>query len=328
METELANQELAPLPFTYEQTYDQKKAVYEQWRISPVTIKGQENKPRKDQDIIQMVRKERESKDWFLTEYWRKKGQPNEQVEFTIDNSPITLYNWNEEQPFTERHIEEAKKALQELGSRFPQILNNLRWILIEDHQEPSLLGDPNKYPANGNSWSRWKTFRLFPRGMSFEPHRIQKASNFEGTLTHELTHLIVDGFRKEWNEKFKWELCDSYPNEWELKESPDGKKKVYFHKNTGEMAPQWRFPLQPEQCINYYAKQNTDEDICESMVAYIYDSELLEKASQDKLDILQKHDAKKPKPEVIAQRVAKDQIKLPEIRPETVYYFIKEPQS
>lgn len=215
---------------------------------------------------------------------------------------------------------------MEELGSRFPKAINNLKWILVEDYQEPSLLGDSTKYPANGHAMPKWNAFRLFPKGMELLSHRIQAASNFEGTLIHELTHLIVDDFKNDWKEKFIWKPCyDS--DEWEPKKSPDGTKAVYAHKKTGEMAPQWYFPLQPEQCINYYAKQNADEDICESMVAYIYDPELLKRVSPEKFNILQRHDSQRPKPDVTINRVPKEQIKLPKVKPEVVYYFIKEPQ-
>ena len=69
-------------------------------------------------------------------------------------------------------------------------------------------------------------------------------------------------------------------------------------------------------------------EDIAESMVAYIYDPDLLRAVSEDKYNILSNHDAKGPKPEVGSHRVATEDIRLPEVKPEAVYYYIKEPVS
>lgn len=77
-------------------------------------------------------------------------------------------------------------------------------------------------------------------------------------------------------------------------------------------------FSLQPDQCVNYYAKQNMEEDICDSMVAYIYDPQLLQGVSPDKLNIFQKHDAKQPLPQVTSKRMKKEEI---------VNYFIQEPE-
>lgn len=92
-------------------------------------------------------------------------------------------------------------------------------------------------------------------------------------------------------------------------------------------MSPQGLFPLQPDSCVNFYARQNMGEDIAESMVAYIYDPDFLKTISPEKFTILERHDANNPRQEVTAQRVPKDEIKLPEVKPELVYYYIKEPE-
>lgn len=163
---------------------------------------------------------------------------------------------------------------------------------------------------------------------MELVPHRITKTSNLEGTFIHESTHLIQQQFKPEWSEKFKWEDCYDHKDEWEVRPTPDGTKTRYFNKQTNEMAPNGQFPLQPEQCITYYAKINLGEDICDSMVAYIYDPDQLQKVSPDKFDILKKHDAKLPLPKISSKRIAKEEIKLPEIKEETVYYYVEEPKT
>lgn len=278
-----------------------------------------------------MVKTDRESQDWFTSEKWRNKGMSEEQIEFAVNGRQITVYNYSEKKPFTDEHIQGAERVFKEFASRFPKILEQVRWILIEDHQLPSAFGDPEKYPTNGYALRGWSAFQLYPRGMELFPFRIPAATNFEGTLTHELTHLIQSEFESEWGERFQWAYCfdDEYTDQWEVRETPtvgfDGTNKKLFNKETGEMAPQGQFPLQPDQCITFYAKQNMGEDICESMVAYVYDPELLKRVSEDKYNILAKHDAKQPRPEAFARRVPKEQIKLPEVQPETVYYYINE---
>lgn len=92
-------------------------------------------------------------------------------------------------------------------------------------------------------------------------------------------------------------------------------------------MSPQGQFSLQPDQCVTHYARQNMGEDICDSMVAYIYDPDLLRTVSSDKFDILAGHDAKKAHSKVATKRVSKEEIKLPEIKPETIHYYIEEPE-
>lgn len=319
---------LPPLPFAYQRTNNPDETEFHQWRVYPVISEGKKNEPYRDEEIIQMVKKDRESKDWFLAEHWRKKGTPTEQIEFTINGRQITVYNYNQDKPFTDDHIQRTSRVFQELASRFPKILDQLRWVLIDDYQIPSAFGDPEKYPTNGSAHRDWKAFRLYPRGTELTPHRIAAATNFDGTLTHELTHLIESEFEPEWGERFKWGYCfdDGYKDEWEARLTPDGSMKRLFNKKTGEMSPQGQFSFQPDQCVTFYAKQNMNEDIAESMVAYIYDPELLRKVSPYKFEILQKHDAKQPRQEVSVSKVPKDQISLPEVKPETVLYYIKEP--
>jgi len=317
---------LAPLPFTYERINDPKLAQFQEWRVSPVSFVDEENLQRTDEEIVKMIKKEREGKDWFTSEYWRSKGIPQEQIELQINGRAITIYNYNKKKPFTDEHIQRAQRVFQEIAAHFPQILQQIRWILIDDIQQPSMFGDPEKYPLNGYALTGWQAFRLLPRGMDLIPHRVSATSNFEGTIAHETTHLIQKDFEPEWRGKFKWDYCSDYPNDWEVRPTPNGEEQRFFNKTTGEMSPQGQFPLQPDQCITYYSKQNMGEDIADSMVAYIYDPDGLRKISEDKYNILRSHDAKQPTSTTSAKRIPSEEIHLPEVKPETVYYYIKEP--
>lgn len=214
------------------------------------------------------------------------------------------------------------------LSSHFPDIVDKLKWILIDDKAEASIFGDPEKYPLNGYALTPWKAIRILPRGMGEMPHRIATTSNFEGTLTHESTHLIQQLFQPDWDKQFKWDFCFNHEDEWELRRTPDGKSKKWFNKQTDEMSPQGQFALQPDQCINYYSKQNSGEDICDSVVAYIYDPDRLQDVSSEKYKIIQSHDAKQLLPNVTSKRIPKEEIRLPEIKAEVIYYYIEEPKS
>jgi len=322
----ITKEPLHSLPFVYERTTDPADAQYQEWRVSPVVFEGQANEPIPDEEIVDSVRKQHESKQWYTQEYWRKKGIPSEQIEFSIDGRQITVYNFNKDKPFTDEHVDRAEKAFQQMASKFPKILDEIRWVLIDDVQPPSLLADDKLYPTNGTAMREHRAFRFMPRGMELIPHRVSAASNFEGTFVHESGHLIQGEFEGEWRKKYKWDYCYDHEDEWEVRKAPNGENR-FFNKETGEMAPQGQFPLQPEQCITTYAKQNMGEDICDSLVAYVYDPELLERVSPDKFGILQKHDIKQKEPPVSATRVSKEEIKLPEIKPETVGYYVKEPE-
>lgn len=319
---------LPPLPFTYTRTFDPEQATYKQQRVSKIVFAGKNNEPKTDTQILEAVKRQREGTDWFLSEYWRKKGVPQEQVEFQVNEKPISLYNYNQEHSFSDEHIARMQKALGELTSRFPQVVDKIRWILIDDNAPASAFGDPERFPLNGDAMLQWHAFRFFPRGLEFVPHRVEGVSNFEGTFIHEMTHLIDRDFTDEWVDKFKWEWCSDYPDDWEMRSTPDGTDKKFFNKQTGEMSLQGEFPLQPDQCVTAYSRQNQREDICDSMVAYVYNPDLLKSVSKDKYEILQRHDKKSSLQEVQAKRLAKEEIKLPEVNPETVYYYIEEADS
>ena len=320
-------EELPSLPFTYESVDDKEKAQYREWRVSPVVFSGEENEPYSDEEIVESVKRQHEAKQWYTTEYWRKKGIPEEQIEFTANGRQITVYNFNKEKPFSDEHVARTKKALSQLASRFPQVLDNIRWVLVDDVQPPSLLADDERYPTKGTAMREHKAFRFMPRGTELMPHRIEATSNFEGTFVHELGHLMQSDFEDEWREKYQWQYCSDNKDEWEVREAPNGERR-WFNKETGEMSPQCQYPLQPDQCVTTYGRQNMGEDICESLVAYIYDPEKLQEVAPDKHAILQGHDAGQAQPEVSSKRVAKDDIGLPEIKPETIFYYVEEPQE
>lgn len=319
---------LSPLPFRYERTDDPDATEYKFWRVSPVRFGGQDNEPYTDDQILEMLRQQKEAEEWYTIEHWRKKGVPQEQVEFSINGQQVTIYNFNSEKPLTDEHLERTQSVFQEMASRFPQAMSQIRWIMIDDEQLPSAFGDPEKYPTNGMAYRDWNAFQFYPRGMELFDYRLPSVSNFEGVFSHELTHLIQGEFEEEWRENFQWAYCWDYEDDWEVRPTPDGAMKRWHNKKTGEMSPQGQFSLQPDKCVTYYARQNMAEDICESMVAYIYDPDFLKEVAPEKYQILERHDSKLEKPEVTVTRIPKDEIALPEIKPQKVLYYIQEPDN
>lgn len=125
--TEQAKEILPDLPFTYQKVQTPQEAQYIEWRVSPVVFEGHDNQSRTDDEIIELVKKEHESRRWFTSDYWRKKGVPAEQLEFVINGIIITVYNFNKEKPFSDKHIAEAKRVFKEFATRFPDVLNKIR---------------------------------------------------------------------------------------------------------------------------------------------------------------------------------------------------------
>lgn len=315
---------LPPLPFTYIKTDVESDAEEKVWR----NVMG----IRSDEKLLQEIKDRKEDSAWYISEQWRKKGIPTEQIELQIGEKRITVYNFNKDKRFTDEHLKKLCEILKRFAEHFPSVINILRWILLDNKQQRSAFGDETYYPLNGSTQFKWQSFTMQPRGMEFSPHRITKVTNFEGTLVHELSHLIDYDFYDEWTDIVRWkhvtDLKGEERGEWEQRKTPDFDMERFYNKKTGEMAPNGQIPMQPEQCVTNYAKINDFEDFCESMVAFFYDPELLKRVSPEKFEIIQKHDAKKPAPKITFRRIPKDQIKLPEIKPETVYYYVKEPEN
>jgi len=156
---------IQPLPFTYARVYDQSLAQYKYNRTGIRAAEAPSSLPQSDDTIVGLARETFEKSKWFYSEYWRKKGQPKEQIEFRVGEKTITLYNFNGEIPFTDAHMAKTANVLAEFASKFPQVIDKIDWILIDQLQPPSYYGDSVNYPSNGQTLSDWKIFQLYPRG-------------------------------------------------------------------------------------------------------------------------------------------------------------------
>lgn len=311
-------------PFNYERTFNIEEAEFVEWRISRVVFKDTVNSPKTDEEILTTIKGQKEDSQWYTTSYWRSKGVPCQQLELQVGADEITIYNYSNQ--LSPQHFDQIKEVLQIMGSKFPQALKNVNYILINNDQPLSHLGDPKLYPANGMSYRQWRTFELYPRSFNSDTYRIPPVSNLVGVMSHEFTHSIEQTFQEEWAGNFQWRYCWDAPEEWVSRPTPDGTMQKYFHVVTGEMSPQNQFPLQPEQCVSQYAKQNPNEDICESMVAYLFNPELLKKISPEKYRIISSHDVGCSIPKVNIKTVRSGKITLPKIEAQIVKYFIHEP--
>ena len=318
--------ELAPLPFTFVRTNDEQIAEFIEERMPLVSLARTGQKPSTDEAIIAAVKQQKVGEQWYFQDYWREEGQPSEQIEIRLDGHAITLYNFRPEIQLTDIHVEQLKESLGTFATHFPTVMEKVQWVLIADMKTPDPWGDANTFPLSGTIFESLKTLHLYPHAFAPKPYRIRTTSNLKGTIAHEMTHFIHDDFRDEWSESFQWGWVSDYPDIWKLIPRRNGKNYYYRNKDTGGITPSNQFPLQPDACVSEYGKRAWYEDVAESMVAYLYDPELLRRVSPKKFEILARHDANLPEPTVIAHRVLKKEIALPEIKPQTVFYYIKEP--
>ncbi len=203
------------------------------------------------EDVENKVRGELKDQNWWLQEYWTEKGVPQEQIVVETPVGNLEIFNYGE--LLEQRHLDELSSVVAiMLSMNKGQISQNVSYILIDNQQ----LRNTNTGEAlNGKGPIREKAIKLYPNGIKFSPHRIPNASNFAGTLIHELTHTLLQGlpdnFINDWITLFKWKSLDI------PKQLPGGDY-------------QYRETEIPTSCVSDYALLSPDEDICESMVAYI----------------------------------------------------------
>lgn len=193
---------------------------------------------------------------WWLDEYWQTKGDPKEQLSIQVGGQNIELYNFGVE--LTPEQTAELQGIMVKFNrSAIRGKLTGLQYILIDDN--PKIDPKTNE-PRRGSAFNEMSAIALYPRAVSNEPHRVPNVSNFAGTLSHEVGHILADtAFVEKWKRKFGWE------------ELPDDEVKVI-----GDLRVTKRC-AQPERLISSYAGFSPEEDICESLVAAINNPQALD---------------------------------------------------
>jgi hypothetical protein len=204
---------------------------------------------------------------WWLQNHWREKGSPTEQINIKVGKSTVSIYNFREK-GLKQDQISRIQDVLEKYQSIIDgQSLEVVDYILIDDEQKTN----PNDgKPQNGRAAKRDEAIILYPNAFE-EDHRVPGVDNLAGTVAHELGHSIEDQIKikSDWMDKFGW----SYAEPENIEELPSGKPQGHTLKNA-------------DQCVTNYAKMDPIEDLCESMVAALYNPDTLDK---DKLNFIEK---------------------------------------
>lgn len=202
---------------------------------------------------------------WWTWEYWEEKGLPKEQIEFSDGEHDVTIFNYRNE-PLAVTQVDQIREVLK-IFSRINsgQAFKGVRYILIDDEQP---MNSKTGQMARGKGLPAAKAVVLYPRALAPVPYQVtDKATNLEGTLAHEMTHPLVHDVLNEWEKIGKWQYLE------ERRPLPGG-----FTTST--------ITTEPERCVSDYATSDSDEDMCESMVAALFEQEKLD---PEKLTFLQR---------------------------------------
>lgn len=205
-------------------------------------------------EVERKVLEELKTHNWWLQDYWKEKGKPKEKMQIETNFGSIELYNFSNE--LEQRHI----KELYEVISFFNNLSNDnplskVKYILIDNiqHINPNTGTD-----MNGQNWNICKSIKIYPTGKSFQPHRVSNASNFQGTLIHELSHNLSSELVNKWITAFGWRELD---------------EPVILAGG----AIKTRECYNPENCVTEYARLSPSEDLCDSMIAAIISPNILD---------------------------------------------------
>jgi len=237
------------------------------------------------EDVNKSTEVDESKKNWFDQSYWKNKDEPKEKRAINVDGEEIGIVNFND-QIRCEEFEERMRSILEDFVKRFPEAKGKLKWILIRDFQTKPLHDD---FPSNGLTLksSPEGTMVLEPRVFEDISHRIEGVPNLDGTLIHEMGHQVEEVFCPDWV-KF-WPMAVDHPENWIFDKTG---KTFPTHRVTGQKAttPEGRFLANQQAVVTEYAKISMNEDICESLVAYVYKPELLKQKSLDRFQTIELH--------------------------------------
>lgn len=303
--------------FALHEVFDEKKADFVIY----------DSEVKSDKDIYEEIKISLERNYWWVNEYWREKGLPKEQIEIKIGDRKITVYNFNKEIGFSDKHIKEATDVLQKYANYDPNLLKGIKFLLLEDKQNSDMLESNEKFPVSGRNLPEWGAIRIDPRGMRMDiEHRVPGLSNFKGTFAHEIFENIKDKkLFNEWRKDFEWDYCSDYPDEWDVRKAKDDFHLIYTNKKTGQLSF-GMFTTKPELCLNDYTKVNMKEDICDSAVAALFNPETIKNTSIDKYNKIKNRSSTAGTKEnsISFRKIPSGEIKLSELPKKGITFFKK----
>lgn len=259
-------------------------------------------KPTDDPDLIfGAVKNEITRTRWWMRDTWVEKGLPKEEFLLADGEHQVTLFNYGD--PLERRHLDEVMSVLGLFSAiRNGKVFERVSYIVVDN---VNLMNEKSGELSNGHGPTDDNKITLYPNALASIRNRVtDKASNLEGTLTHELTHglndvyLDIEGSVTEKYIEVAWMKIGN----WTIGDKPR------ILPGGGISA---EVTTDPDRCVTVYAQSDSGEDMCDSMVATLFDPEVLD---EDKLYFLQTHfspDLNKVSQWVV-QQVPADQIKLP----------------
>lgn len=202
--------------------------------------------------------------------------------------SSVEIVNYNQDQDIIldEDHIKTIEETLIRVATRTPQLARHLLKIFIIKQLET----EKAEYGPNGE-WTKRQCDDI-PTGIVLTQqgyrtdlsHRIEGINNLEGTISHELGH-VISYLYPDFVIKFKQALgyhamrtyqgttLISMEDGWE--QAKIGRDIVFVHKATGIKSFSGYVPTDLSKLPSIYSGFYPVEDIADSFVAWVFDRPL-----------------------------------------------------
>ncbi|MES2970961.1 MAG: hypothetical protein V4702_01405 [Patescibacteria group bacterium] len=274
-------------------------------RQSLMSFSGQPPKIFSDEDLRGQLERNIKSVYWVLDPKYQNR-EASQQWRFEIDGEgSVDVFNLTTETEFTQEHADIFTATLAKFKRHFPFATDQLETVLVDDTLPPSFYGDPRNFPTHGYAVSSQRLMQLTPLGLGFHPYRRSQMDipTFQATFCHELAHIagLDSKLSGEWfSAGYRW-----------------------YSSPTKGIEIVADIPNKPEECVSDYAQLKGQEDICESVVAYLLQPELLRAKSPRKYNILGSIDQYDKTEPVSVVGQEQPSVKMPTL--EAVRFFIDE---
>lgn len=191
---------------------------------------------------------------WREADYWKRKEITYQAIYESGDWS-VEVVGFNGMKLILEQEREIAEFFRGTPGG-FARNNPYVKAILLDDQLMP---GEPEE-PGLGSYFGNF--IRLTPKPLKGGEYRVGSVSILKGVLAHEFTEALI--YRSE-GKKF----IEKWANLFGFEKDEKGKFTVC---------------RSPERCITEYARSGANEDICDSIVAFLYNPETLDETKADVL--------------------------------------------
>ncbi len=197
--------------------------------------------------------------------------EPKEHWQLSDGEHSIDVLNYCDEVAVSEAQLELITFALADYQYHFPEAVTKINAITVSDRLPKSSYGNEAKFPKLADSFIDQGMIALTPHAINaaeYHNGQLKISEPLVATIAHELTHFVTDEFEEDWKSRAG--------TKWEYLQDENGVR---------ELVP----VVGGERCVTDYARKSPEEDICESVVAFMYDPESLRKTSNVKFKIVQK---------------------------------------